>query len=279
MRLSLIITIYNRLDALKLIFSALDAQQDPGDFEVILADDGSKHEISDWIQNRQTQTHYPIYHVWQEDLGFRAAKIRNQAVAAAQGAYLVFLDGDCVPTTRHFIKTHRELARAGCFLSGQRVLLSQSFTARVLETKEPIYDYTSLKCLQARLCGQINRCATLMISRPHIVNSMHWQGAKTCHLALWRRDFIAVNGFNETYEGWGYEDSDLIIRLIRSGLQHRRVRLGLSVFHLWHPTSNRIQEPANRATFEQILNGTEVLASIGVNQYLNTLSVHTDPPR
>ena len=44
-----------------------------------------------------------------------------------------------------------------------------------------------------------------------------WRGAKTCNLAVWRKDFLAIDGFDESYVGWGHEDADLAVRLIRSG--------------------------------------------------------------
>ena len=40
--------------------------------------------------------------------GFRAAEIRNRAILAARGAYCIFLDGDCI-VRPDFVATHRRL--------------------------------------------------------------------------------------------------------------------------------------------------------------------------
>lgn len=46
--------------------------------------------------------------------------------------------------------------------------------------------------------------------------------------------FLAVNGFDEAYEGWGFEDSDLAIRLINLGMQRKLGLFATTVFHLYH---------------------------------------------
>ena len=94
--ISVVVTTFNRPDALHLVLAAL-TQQTLLPNEVIIADDGSTEETRQLIVQLKTTLNYPIKHVWQADEGFRAAKIRNQAVLQANYDYLIFLDGDCVP--------------------------------------------------------------------------------------------------------------------------------------------------------------------------------------
>src|SRR5689334_759596 len=94
-RVSLIITTYNRPEALAAVLRALDLQIER-DFEVLIADDGSTDETRILLEGLRERVHFPLRHVWQEDRGFRAARARNLAVAASGGEYLVFLDGDCI---------------------------------------------------------------------------------------------------------------------------------------------------------------------------------------
>jgi len=95
---SVVVTTYNRPDALSLILLALN-EQDTNDFEVIVADDGSSSETKDAVELLKPKVSYKIRHVRQSHDGFRAAMIRNKSVSVADGEYLIFLDGDSVPQT------------------------------------------------------------------------------------------------------------------------------------------------------------------------------------
>ena len=74
---------------------------------------------------------YPLQHVWQEDSGFRLAAIRNKAIVAARGDYIVFIDQDCV-VRPDFIKNHRRFAERGYFASFSRILVFEALTQKVI---------------------------------------------------------------------------------------------------------------------------------------------------
>ena len=128
MRIAVIVTTYNRPDALAAVLEGYAQQSDSG-FGLIVADDGSTADTAELVQRFAARAPFEVSHVWQEDQGFRAAAIRNRAVAAARAEYIIFTDGDCVPS-RTFVHQHRRLAEPGWFLSGNRVLLSERFHAR-----------------------------------------------------------------------------------------------------------------------------------------------------
>ena len=62
---------------------------------------------------------------------------------------------------------------------------------------------------------------------------------QTCNLSLYKVDFTNIGGFDESYIGWGLEDSDLIVRLINSGVYKKKIIRGAVVFHLWHEIYSR----------------------------------------
>jgi glycosyltransferase involved in cell wall biosynthesis len=95
-RITVVITTYNRADALIAVLEGYLAQEDAG-FDVVVADDGSTDETRRAVAEYAARSPFPLRHVWQEDLGFRAAAIRNRALAATTADYIVFTDGDCVP--------------------------------------------------------------------------------------------------------------------------------------------------------------------------------------
>ena len=55
-----------------------------------------------------------------------------------------------------------------------------------------------------------------------------------------------MNGFDETFEGWGHEDADLVLRLSNAGVQRKNGFWATEVYHLWHREQERDQESVNR---------------------------------
>lgn len=270
MRIAMVVTTYNRPDALAAVLEGCLKQTD-ANFEVIVADDGSTQETAALVAGYAARAPFTIKHVWQEDQGFRAAAIRNRALAATQADYIIFIDGDCVPPP-DFVASHRRLAERGWFLSGNRLMLAQAFSEQVLRDKLPIHLWQTREWLQARRCGQIERLLPLLrLSVPDWLRKQlprRWQGAKTCNLSAWRDDLLRVNGLDESYTGWGMEDSDLVIRLLRAGIYNKSARFATPVFHLWHRENDRSQLAENRRRLDEVLQATHIRAVKGVDQYL-----------
>ena len=74
-----------------------------------------------------------------------------------------------------------------------------------------------------------------------------WQGVRGGNFAFFRSDLDRVDGFETSFVGWGLEDSDIVIRMIRAGVLRKDGRFATGVLHLWHPEADRAQLPANRA--------------------------------
>lgn len=236
--ISVIVTTYNREDALEAVLRSL-AGQDDRDFEVIVADDGSGRATAELLKAWKMELR--LDHVWHEDKGFRAAEIRNRAILAARGAYCVFLDGDCI-ARRDFVAAHRRLAEKDAFVTGNRILLSPELTARVLREKLAPEAWGLDRWLSQRVHGGVNRVAAL-VSLPlgplRRLRGKAWQGARSCNLAVWRADLDRVDGFDADYSGWGKEDSDIIVRLLRAGVGRKDGVFATGVLHLWHPEADR----------------------------------------
>ncbi len=266
MLVSLIVTTYNRPDALAAVLAGLLAQQDGG-FEVLVADDGSRDDTRLLVERTARDAPIRIAHVWQEDRGFRAGAARNRAFLQAGGDYAVFLDGDCVPRP-DFVAQHRRLAERGWMVAGNRILLSESFTREVLEGKLPIHTWTLGEWRAARERGAINRTAplrSLPLGPLRRLGSREWERVRTCNLGLWTDDFRAVNGFDEAFEGWGFEDSDLAVRLLNLGVRRKYGAFATGVLHLWHRESDRAQEGENWQRLQRRIVGREVRACLGLN--------------
>ena len=258
MKISVITTIYNRPDHLRLLVASLAAQTRPPD-ELIVADDGSDSATVAGIERLRTAADLPITVVQQEKDGFRAAAARNLGMRAARGDYLLFLDCD-IALLPDAMETHVRHAAPRRLLCGNRALLDEAAT-RVLFAQTPAptpadwenawaaADHTQRQ-EAARLFCHHAALRRWHLARPHKPKLL------SCHLSLHREDAERVNGFDENFVGWGYEDDDFGRRLYRSGVEPRSVIDAARALHLWHPSLapqelKRHRDRPNRAYFRR----------------------------
>jgi glycosyltransferase involved in cell wall biosynthesis len=267
---AVIVTTYNRADALAAVLAGYRAQSDR-EFEMIIADDGSTAETDAVIDEARRTTDFNIRHVWHEDLGFRAAAIRNRAIAQTAADYIIFSDGDCIPMPG-FVARHRRMAEKGWFLSGNRILLSEVFSRRILRECLPVHAWGSGRWLGAKLSGEVNRWLPLLTLPPDLAlrkwPAKQWEGVMTCNLSAWRKNLLEVDGLDEAYSGWGLEDSDLAIRLLRAGVRHKSARFASPVLHLWHRENDRGSLAENRRRLDDVLMSDRIRAVSGLSQYM-----------
>jgi len=267
--ISVIVTTYNWPEILETCLSSLLEQEDTS-FEIIIADDGSTADTRRTIDKFIHQSRIPIKHAYHDDRGFRAGTIRNKAVKLSKGNYLIFIDGDCT-VLPNFIKRHRQLAEQGYFVPGNRILLSQSFTSTILKENTPLHTRSSFFFIQQWITRKINRITPLFYNPFPFIrysNPFRWQKAMTCNLAMFKSDFISVNGFDEAFEGWGYEDSDLVIRLIHYGVKRKEGRFAIPVLHHWHKQNDQSKHDENYERLMLRLNDPDfIYAKQGFDQY------------
>ena len=265
--ISLIVTTYNREDALDAVLRSLSRQSDRN-FEVVIADDGSDVATVAVVDRWQRGLGVPIAHVWQENRGFRAASIRNRAILASRGDYCVFLDGDCIARPG-FVATHRALAERGWFVTGNRILMSKELTNAVLGERLQPEHWTLAGWFRQRLRGRINRLLPLLrlpLGPLRKLRWRAWRGARSCNLGIWRSDLDRVNGFDAAYSGWGREDSDLLVRLLHAGVRRKDGVFATGVLHLWHPEADRSHLPKNERQLRSVRASDRVRAEFGLQQ-------------
>jgi glycosyltransferase involved in cell wall biosynthesis len=278
--ISVIVTTYNREDALVAVLRGLARQTDP-DFEVVVADDGSQPATAAMVEAWKKRERFPLTHVWHEDRGFRAAEIRNRAILASSGSYCIFLDGDCIPR-RDFVATHRQFAEREWFVTGNRALLSQTMTAAVLRQHLEPELWSLAIWLRQRVRGGINRLLPLLSLPLGPLRKLRpgaWRGARSCNLAIWRSDLDRVDGFDAAFGGWGREDSDLLVRLLRAGVRRKDGVFATGVLHLWHPEADRSQLPENERQLDESLSADRVTARRGLSTLSATKDVHNRAAR
>ncbi len=264
--ISVIVTTYNREDALEAVLRSL-ARQTDADFEVVVADDGSGPATADLVEAWKAKVGHRVEHVWHPDAGFRAAEIRNRAVLASRGAYCIFLDGDCI-VRPDFVAVHRRLGEQGAFVTGNRILLSRDLTAKVLREKLSPEAWSFSTWLAERWHGGVNRLLALLhlpLGPLRRLRQNKWQGARSCNLAIWRNDLDRVDGFDADYSGWGKEDSDLILRLLHAGVRRKDGVFATGVIHLWHAEADRSQLNDNERKLGVVVDSDRIRAQRGLS--------------
>jgi glycosyltransferase involved in cell wall biosynthesis len=266
---SVIVTTFDREDLLSLVLRGLSRQFDGG-FEVIVADDGSGPETAALIETWKGRVGVSLRHVWQPHHGFRAAEIRNRAILESRGDYCIFLDGDCIPRP-FFVSEHRHLAEPGWFVTGNRVLMSEVLTGFVQERAQEPELWHVGTWMGMRWQGAINRLMPLLplpLGPLRKLRPKQWEGARSCNLAVWRCDLDTVDGFDARFNGWGREDSDLLVRLLKAGIYRKDGNFSTGVLHLWHPEADRSALSTNNERLQETLQSGRVRAMTGLSSLI-----------
>lgn len=237
--ISLIVAFYNDIQWLEMIFEQLKRQTFT-DFEVVIADDGSKDEVVQRIQELKTLYSFPIVHVWHEDKGWRKDIILNKAVVASKGEYLVFIDGDCIPH-RKFLQEHWRFREKGLVVAGRRVTLTKkiSDSLSVEKVKSGYLSRIAPQLLLAGLRKEERHMENVIRITPNWLRKLlikpHKGDLLGCNFSLFKSDLLKVNGFDERYLAPAVgEDTDLEARLKRVGIQTQVFKHVLTVFHKKH---------------------------------------------
>lgn len=261
MKTALLISTYNWPSALELVLKSLREQTSLPD-EVLIADDGSTDETKQLIESFSAKSPIKVVHVWHEDKGFRKAVILNKAVAKSSSDYIIQIDGDCIMHPE-FIADHKRNVQPNTYLYGTRATITKEALPRIFDEKQTKYHYFS-KDLKKR-SRTLHSSLLSALYRPHKEFSSNFRG---CNVSFWRQDFIDINGYNENFEGWGREDSDLVIRLGNNGVLARRLRYVAIVYHIYHPENPRDQLKENDALQNASVVNKIVRTEKGVSQYL-----------
>jgi glycosyltransferase involved in cell wall biosynthesis len=231
---TVIVTFYERIRHLKLCLESLRSASHDFD-EVVVTDDGSVEETVDRVKRMIEHYDFPVKHVWQPKQGFRAAAARNNGIKNSGGAYLIFLDCDFVvmPDT---VREHLRRRKAKRFVAGHCKYLDKNQSEALLESG--ISSYMADDLYKSLPAGEINEGHRRFIKRTLLMRLGLTRYSKQSlggHLSIHRKDIESVNGYDENFVGWGGEDEDLGIRLVKAGVFGRSAIRSARVLHVWHP--------------------------------------------
>jgi glycosyltransferase involved in cell wall biosynthesis len=256
-KLSVIISVYNKVRELELLLTALSVQSFK-DFEVIIADDGSGEDMTQFISEYLRITQMNIKHVYQEDKGFRKNKILNESIKTSSSGYLVFIDGDCIPH-KDFVNAHFQNIKENTVLCGKRVNLSEKLSNEISietiltgklssQTVRHFYDSFKSKKLRSTFVEEGIRIKSGFFRRVFLERNPHIVG---CNFSIHKELMEKINGFDENYVGAGIgEDSDIEYRLRLINTKFVSLRYLAILYHLFHKSTK--EEDRNYKYFEEV---------------------------
>jgi glycosyltransferase involved in cell wall biosynthesis len=215
--ISVVISTYNSVEWLKKVIWGYNTQT-YRNFEMVIADDGSRQETFDLIEEMKKEVFYPIIHVWHEDNGFQKTQILNKAIVACTTDYIMMSDGDCIPRP-DFVEQHIKFREEGFFLSGGYHKLPMELSKNI--TKEDIYSGNCFEVswlmengMESSFKNGIIESNGLLSS---LLNKIGFSKPKFnfYNASAWKNDILAVDCFNQM--------QDFTNRLVTSGIKTKQI--------------------------------------------------------
>jgi glycosyltransferase involved in cell wall biosynthesis len=230
--IAVIVSSYQRPEHLRRCLVSLTTQQDvDGRFEVIVTDDGSMDDTELVVAEFEHRADFPIKFTTHPHDGFQLSRCRNEGVAVSSAPYLLFTDGDCILPPDH-LRCHLEFRRPGKLVAGDHYRFTEETSQRVTDDairSGVCFDWIPAK-ERRRLAGKALRAWGYQLLRLKMLPRLTGN-----NIGVWRADFERVNGFDENFVGWGFEDRDLQRRLEMVGVRCMSILSRTAVCHLWHP--------------------------------------------
>lgn len=212
MRLSIVIATKDRAGYLARALASLEAQIGAPPFELVVVDNGSSDDTKGVVERQSARGVYPVRYVFEPEPN--RGKARNHGVAVASGYIVLFVDDD-VQLPPGFLAAH-EAAHSGPNLVVNGPIIN---VASYDERPKPAFANYS----RAFLC--------------------------TCNVSIPRHSIDAVGGFDEAFRLYGWEDTELGVRLREAGM---RWRFAWDAY-LWHikPPVDHTLEVETRKAIER----------------------------
>ncbi len=245
--IDVILSTYNYPQALEKTLYGF-AVQSYKSFGIIVADDGSNEMTRILLKEIAERTNLKIIHCWQEDKGFRKARILNKAVKVSHASQIIFTDQDSIPHY-NFVKEHHQRFLKNGILVGGYTRLTREYTEKLTIEKVANKDYLTQLTKKRKYELLWKHLKSLL----YIYNPLHHHRPSIMGLnfSIDREAFLKVNGFDINYEGWGQEDSDLANRLWYARIPFRSFWNVCLAFHQWHPQNPSKNLQRNRLYYKR----------------------------
>lgn len=237
MKVTFITTVYNRLEYLKNITKCLMNQTHQVD-EFIIADDGSHQDVHEYIEELLPQCSFNIKHIYQKDMGFRLSRSRNNAAREADDGLLIFCDQDVI-FGKNYIEEIVKASKKGTIMPFKVLWSTPDEKEKIQRILDGNKDYSGAV---AHISEEQKKDRNKQIKKDSIRSfKVKYRLRKDpvtvggASFALFKEDYLKVNGFNEMFKGHGNEDLDFGLRLQKSRVHPRVVKFAEAPIHMAHP--------------------------------------------
>jgi glycosyltransferase involved in cell wall biosynthesis len=269
MKITVIISTYNAEEWLEKVLIGYSVQTYK-DFDIIIADDGSRPSTKELIDSFAKDYPVPIRHLWHEDLGYRRQEILNVAIVEANHDYILMTDGDCIPR-QDFVEVHAKLAEKGKFLSGGYCKLPMTTSKAISKD-----DIVSGRCFNVSWLKSIDKLGfsnTLKLGANSLIGkfldiiSPTNPSFNNCNSSGFKADMIAINGYDERMK-YGGPDREFGERLENYGVKGKQIRHKAIVLHLDHARGYKTPESlaANLAIRKEVRDKKIVWTNFGIKK-------------
>lgn len=269
MKITVIISTYNAEEWLEKVLIGYSVQTYK-DFDIIIADDGSRPSTKELIDSYAKDYQVPIRHLWHEDLGYRRQEILNVAIVEANHDYILMTDGDCIPR-QDFVEVHAKLAEKGKFLSGGYCKLPMTTSKAISKD-----DIVSGRCFNVSWLKSIDKLGfsnTLKLGANSLIGkfldiiSPTNPSFNNCNSSGFKADMIAINGYDERMK-YGGPDREFGERLENYGVKGKQIRHKAIVLHLDHARGYKTPESlaANLAIRKEVRDKKIVWTNFGIKK-------------
>ncbi len=276
MKTSVIFTTYNSPQWLEKVLWGFSVQT-VKEFEIVIADDGSGVETRELIDRMREELSVPLHHVWHDDDGFQKCQIMNKAIIAAQGEYLIFTDGDCIPR-EDFVEQHLKYSGRNNYLSGGYFKLPMNVSQAI--TRDDIISQRAFDVNWLLSMGLKKTHKTLKLTaRGKWADFLNWispaRPTWNGHSASCYKEFaLAVNGFEERMQ-YGGQDCEFGDRLRNLGLIPKRIRYSAVCVHLDHKRGYITKEMLQNSydVRAETKRTKKIKATLGIDQHLQNQEI------
>ena len=273
-KISVIVTLYNRLEYARNIIISLLHQTKMID-ELVFADDGSREDVAATIEDLIKICPFKIKIVYQEDIGFRLARSRNNGVRIATSEFLILLDQDIIMPD-NFIEKVYSKRKKKIIVSVRGFLTTEEQKNKIQNIIDTKYDYNEIYSILYN--KKDDDFFQKIITKDKLYSFLYKlklrnRGAKMVGLmsALYKEDYIAINGFDDKYKGWGKEDDDFCNRFYKYGGNVYPIRLEKYLIHMYHPFSNTKAESLNEKYYQKRKQEISSKNYRAINGYINSI--------
>ena len=238
MKITIIISVYRNVPALKLILDSILNQSQKVD-EIIVSEDGSSEVMKEFLS---TVSITNLIHLTQEDLAWRKNMALNNSIRKSTGEYLIFIDGDVVLHPR-FVEGHIYCSKSKRVCAGKRVELGKKYSQKLFNQEISIDNLANsfIRKIISLHRDNVRHYEDGIYINPkgyiynNFVQKKHINYLIGCNFSCYKQDIETINGFDEEYKHPSVgEDVDINWRFRAAGIEVISCRNIANVYHLWH---------------------------------------------